>query len=125
MKCIACEHRWQPEDIERPGRCPECGQSSSVTQRCDGCPVTEVEYQRATTPTGRLLNRVLEHEFDAKHYNVDPGAISVEIREGLKVLEQERNKWEQETRERKQQEYEDRQRVRELQQRQARGGGGF
>jgi hypothetical protein len=85
--------------------------------------VTEVEYQRATTPTGRLLNRVLEHEFDAKHYNVDPGGISVEVREGLKVLEQERSKWEQETRERKQQEYEDRQRVRELQQRQARGGG--
>jgi hypothetical protein len=74
---------------------------------------------------GRLLDRVLEHEFDAKHYNVDPGEVSVEVREGLKILEQERYKYEKESSERRRQEYEEKQRVREMQQKQARMGGGF
>jgi hypothetical protein len=122
---VACEHRWQPEDIEVPGRCSGCGQSGTIIERCDVCPVVEVDYQRTKTATGRLLDRVLEHEFDSKHYTIDPGEVSIEVRECLKILEQERYKYDKETTERRRQEFEEKQRVRELQQKQMRLGGGF
>lgn len=77
----------------------------------------EVEYYRGTSATGQLLDRVLEHEFDAKHYYVDPGAVSAEVREGLKVLEQERGRWEKETREESERKRQEQQRVQEMQRR--------
>ena len=64
---------------------------------------------------------MLDHEFDCKHYRVNAGSVRVDIREGLKVLENERMKWEQETREKQQQELEEKQRVRELQRKSGRG----
>ena len=79
--------------------------------------MVEVEYYRASTWTGQLLDRVLEHEFDSKHYHVDPGGVSAEVREGLKVLEQERSRWEKETHEKAEQERQEQQRIREMQQR--------
>jgi hypothetical protein len=101
-----------------PGACPSCGQWASVAERCEACAVTEIEYRRRSTTTGQLLDRILEHDFDCKHYRMDPGDVSVEIREGLKVLEQERGKWEQETRERQRQEHEERARIKEMQRKQ-------
>jgi hypothetical protein len=123
VKCVACEYRWQPEsgDVNVPDRCPNCDQNASVAERCESCPVVEVEYYRRSTSTGQLLDRVLEHDFDAKHYRIDPGGISAEVREGLKVLETERTRWERETREKADQEREERQRVQEMQRRQGRG----
>jgi hypothetical protein len=81
----------------------------------------EVEYYRASTSAGQLLDRVLEHEFDTKHYRIDPGDVNAETREGLKILEGERMRWEKETREKADQEREERQRVQEMQRRQGRG----
>jgi hypothetical protein len=92
-----------------------------VAERCESCPVVEVEYYRSTTSTGQLLDRVLEHEFDCKHYRVDPGDVSAEVREGLKVLEHERARWEKETREKADQERQEQQSVREMQRRSGRG----
>ena len=92
-----------------------------MAERCESCPAVEVEYYRATTSTGQLLDRVLEHDFDCKHYHIDPGGISAEVREGLKVLEQERLRWEKETRDKAEQERQDQQRVREMQRKQGRG----
>lgn len=83
--------------------------------------MVEVEHYRATTSTGQLLDRVLEHEFDCKHYRVEPGAISAEVREGLKVLEHERSRWERESREKADQERQEQQRIREMQRKQGRG----
>lgn len=80
----------------------------------------EVEYYRASSATGHLLTRVLEHDFDAKHYRIDPGDVNAEVREGLKVLEGERARWEKETREEQQKEWEEKRRVEEMQRR--RGG---
>jgi hypothetical protein len=121
---VACEFRWQPEsgDVNIPGPCPSCEQNASVAERCESCPVVEVEHFRSMTATGHLLERVLEHDFDCKHYRIDPGDISAEVREGLKVLEQERMRWEKETREKADQEREERQRIQEMQRRR---GGGF
>jgi hypothetical protein len=84
--------------------------------------VTEVEHYRESTSTGQLLDRVLEHEFDTKHYHIDPGPVPADVREGLKVLEHERLRWEKETREKADQERQERQSVREMQRR---GGRGF
>lgn len=119
VKCVACEYCWQPEsgDVNVPEPCPSCEQNASVAERCESCPALEVEYYRSTTATGHLLDRVLEHEFDSKHYQIDPGAVSAEVREGLKMLEQERMRWEKETREEQQREMEEQQRIREMQRR--------
>jgi hypothetical protein len=103
--------------VNVPGPCPSCDQIASTAERCESCPVVEVEHYRATTSTGQLLDRVLEHEFDTKHYHIDPGGVSAEVREGLKVLEHERMRWERETREKADQEREEQQRVREMQRR--------
>jgi hypothetical protein len=121
VRCVVCEYRWQPDDIEQPGRCPSCDQNASVTERCDSCPVVEVEHYRTQTPTGHLLERVLEHEFDCKHYRIEPGDVSAEVREGLKILEGERSRWERDTHEKRQQEWEEKQRLQEMQRRSWRG----
>jgi hypothetical protein len=117
VRCVACGYRWKADDVNVPGPCLSCDQNASVAERCESCPVVEVEHYRATTSTGQLLDRVLEHEFDTKHYHIDPGGVSAEVREGLKVLEQERTRWEKETREKADQEREEQQRVREMQRR--------
>lgn len=118
VRCIACGYIWKAEDVGVPGRCPSCDQNAAVAERCESCPAVEVEHYRATTSTGQLLDRVLEHEFDTKHYQIDPGNVSAEVREGLKILEHERTRWERETREKADQEREERQRVQEMQRRQ-------
>lgn len=119
VKCVSCNYRWQPasRDVRDHGKCPSCGGKSASAERCYDCPVNEVEHRRRHTRAGRLLERVLEHEFDAKHYKVSPGEVDVEVREGLKILEQERAKWDQETRERAEEEREEKRRVWEAQQR--------
>lgn len=122
VRCVACGYRWQADNVNVPGRCSSCDQMASVAERCESCPVVEVEHYRATTATGQLLDRVLEHEFDCKHYRVDPGGVSAEVREGLKVLEGERSRWERETREEAERKREEQRRVREMQRKAGRGG---
>jgi hypothetical protein len=116
-RCAPCGYQWKTDDPNVPGPCPSCDQNASVAERCESCPVVEVEYYRANTQTGLLLDRVLEHEFDCKHYRIDPGDVSAEVREGLKVLEHERLRWEKETREKAEREREERERIRDMQRR--------
>jgi hypothetical protein len=116
VRCV-CGYRWRVDDVNAPGPCPSCDQIASTAERCDNCPVVEVDHYRANTSAGHLLDRVLEHEFDCKHYHIDPRGVSAEIREGLKVLETERRSWERESREKADQEREEQQRIREMQRR--------
>ena len=60
---------------------------------------------------GRLLDLVLEHEFDAKHYHVQASEVRCEVRDGYKILEQERSKWERETAKRREVEMEHQRRL--------------
>jgi len=122
VRCVACGHRWRVEDVSMSYACPACEETATTVERCDKCPVNEVEHYRGTTRCGQLLDRVLEHEFDTKHYHLDPGEVSAEVREGLKVLEQERSRWTNETREKAEREREEKRRVWEMQQRTGRGG---
>lgn len=121
VSCAGCQCRWMPEDVSVPGACPACGQHASVVERCDSCPVVEVEQYRRGSATGLWLDRVLEHEFDCKHYEIDPGAVPADVREGLKIMESERARWERETREKQQEEFEETQRIREMQRKAGRG----
>jgi hypothetical protein len=90
-------------------------------ERCAGCPVAEVEDKRVRTRAGKLLERVLEHEFDCKHYKVEMGEVEVGVREGLKVLEQERGKWEEERAKEREEENEEKRRVVAMQRKQMGG----
>jgi hypothetical protein len=114
---VGCQYTWKPEDVAFPGECPSCGQRAATIDRCEDCPVLDIEHYRSVTATGQLLDRVLEHDFDCKHYHIDPGGIDADVREGLKVLEQERSKWEKESRDKAEQEREERRRVQEMQRR--------
>ena len=89
MVLCVCGHRWHADDVAAPGPCPSCDQYAAEVVRCESCPAVEVDYYRENTSTGQFLNRVLEHDFDCKHYHLEtPGDVSrAETREGLKVLE--------------------------------------
>lgn len=81
------------------GRCA-CGSSSLLLNRCVTCPTLEVEHARATSPAGRLLERVLELDFDTQRFAVPWGDVTAEEAMALKVLVQERDKWTAELRKR-------------------------
>jgi predicted RNA-binding Zn-ribbon protein involved in translation (DUF1610 family) len=121
MRCAACGYSWKVDDPSMMYACPACEETVSTPERCEACPVTEVEHYRSISSTGQLLDRVLEHDFDCKHYHMDPGSVSAEVREGLKILEHERVRWERETREKAEQEREEKRRIWEMQRRSGRG----
>jgi hypothetical protein len=87
------------------GRC-NCGSSSLLLNRCATCPTLEVEHARAVSPAGRLLERVLELDFDTQRFSIDWADVTAEEAMALKVLVQERDKWTAELRKREQDESE-------------------
>lgn len=114
MRCAECDARWEPEsgDTDFPGSCPGCGKTTTaLVDRCDTCPVLMIEHIRMTTPAGRLLERVLELDFDSQKFKVDLGAVTMEEREGLKILMQERAKFDKEVRDEKERDWEMQQRA--------------
>jgi len=117
VHCVSCDHEWKPEDVAVVEACPSCRQRAATVNRCESCAVNEVQYYREHTATGQLLERVLEHDFDAEHYGVDPGSVPADLREGLKIFRNERFRWEKETREKAEQRREEQRRLREMQQR--------
>ena len=52
-----------------------------------------VNHIRETSPAGRLLERVLDLDFDTQRFQVDWSDISAEEAAALKILAQERDKW--------------------------------
>ncbi len=93
---------WECDDAGPPdkrlslytGNCRSCGSSSVRLSRCDDCPVSVLDSVRASSRAGALLDRILELEFDLKHGLARVDTIVCEERDGLKILEQERGKWE-------------------------------
>lgn len=61
----------------------------------------DLEFVRETSEAGRLLERVLGLDWDSKRFNFDLEKVTCEDARALKILEQERNKWEKEESERK------------------------
>ncbi len=79
---------------------------------------------RATTEAGRLLERTLELDFDCERFRVGWGEITCEEAGALKILKQERDKWQREDSKERQQEME-RQRLASNAQAKANQGGGI
>ncbi len=102
VSCTECGAVWECNDAGPPdkrlslytGNCGSCGSSSVKLSRCDDCAVTTLDSVRASSHAGALLDRVLELEFDLKHGLARVETIVCEERDGLKILEQERGKWE-------------------------------
>lgn len=98
--CESCGSTWDapetgPSDSKLSaytGDCPSCASSSIRLLRCDSCPVAAVERHRRTTQAGRLLERVLELDFDTEHFAVPWDAVTCEDNAALKVLAQERRR---------------------------------
>jgi len=94
------------EDTNYIPACPSCGVTGAVTERCGDCPVLALEHARECTPAGRLLERTLDLDFDTSHFTVDWADITCEEDQALKILTQERSKWESERRDEQRQEQE-------------------
>ena len=96
VTCQKCGARREVEDTAAPGECPQCGSRQFVVNRCEQCPVNELEYVRAHSSAGRLFERVLELEFDCAHFAVPWHEITAEEVKGLQVLKDERDRYQRE-----------------------------
>ena len=104
MRCSDCGVTWECDDpgttgalIDYTGACEQCGSRAVVLDRCAHCPVLAVEHYRSITQAGRLLDRVLDLDFDMKHLHIPWSDVTAEEVMGIKILDQERDKWQRET----------------------------
>lgn len=102
VTCGKCGLRREVEDTGAPGDCPQCGGRQFTVNRCERCPVNELEYVRAHSGAGRLFERVLELEFDCDHFAVPWGDVTAEEVRGLQILKEERARYERELQKRNQ-----------------------
>ena len=94
VTCQKCGSRREVEDTGAPGECPQCGSRQFVVNRCEGCPVNELEYVRAHSAAGRLFERVLELEFACDNFAVPWADVTAEEVKGLQILKDERDRFE-------------------------------
>ena len=85
-----------------------------MPDRCDTCPIVSLERVRERSEAGRLLERVLELDFDTQRLKIGWDEITCEEDAGLKILVQERTKWQNEETSRKQEEAEAQRRIQEM-----------
>jgi hypothetical protein len=95
VTCGKCGLVRTVEDTTAPGYC-QCGSLQCTVNRCDRCPVNELEYVRAHSNAGRLFERVLELDFDCANFAVPWSEITAEEAVGLRVLKDERERYRQE-----------------------------
>ena len=88
------------EDTNTAGECPECGSRGYRVNRCEHCPVNELEYVRAHSQAGRQLERILELEFDTAHFSIPWHEVTSEEVKGLQILKEERDRYQREVAER-------------------------
>ena len=120
LKCTECGTLYDPRlgDVSLAAPpCPACGMTAAVVERCDTCPVLEVGRVRAQTAAGRLLERVLELDFETRRFKIDWSEVTAEEAVGLKVLEQEREKWRDEQMRDRQEKWEEEMRRRQVEER--------
>jgi hypothetical protein len=61
-------------------------------ERCEQCPLDELDKVRAQTAVGRLLDRVNDLDFETTRFRVSLEEVPADEFIGLRVLEQERVK---------------------------------
>lgn len=92
-ECGECGNRWNPEDPNISEKCPECDSRESTINQCPTCPVRELQSVRTLSQAGRLLERVLQLDFDVENFSVPWGDVLAEEAKGLQILKEERAKW--------------------------------
>ena len=102
VTCQKCGTRREVDDTSAPGSCPQCGGRVCVVNRCDRCPMLELEHVRAHSNAGRLFERVLELEFDTANFAVPWSEVTAEEVKGLQVLKDERDRYQRELQKRDQ-----------------------
>ena len=61
-----------------------------IVERCTGCPLNKLDEARHSSYTGRLLDAVLQLDFNAETFSVSFIEIEAEKIAGLQVLREER-----------------------------------
>ena len=96
VTCQKCGFVREVEDTAAPGVCPQCGDRQFTVNRCERCPVNELEYVRTHSSAGRLFERVLELEFDCANFAVPWDQVTAEEVKGLQALKEERDRYQRE-----------------------------
>jgi len=100
VHCAECGYRWECDDTgpantpiyKYAGECEQCESTAIVLDRCAECPILELEWQRQNSAVGRWLEHLLLLDFEVKHFPTAQ-VITVEDATGLRILDQERNKY--------------------------------
>ena len=90
VTCTKCGLRRTVEDTGAPGLCPECGERVYRVERCSDCPVGELEHVRSHSRAGRLVDRILQLEFDSKYFSVPWSEVNAEEVKALEIMKDER-----------------------------------
>jgi predicted RNA-binding Zn-ribbon protein involved in translation (DUF1610 family) len=92
-----CGQTWEPTDTDIPGPCPACGTESDYRRlRCESCPLTKLDESGAM-PEGSLLRRVSQIDFALQSkFTLGLGDVTTEEFEALRILQQERDRYENE-----------------------------
>ena len=96
VTCCECGYVWEVEDSNCIPACPNCGHKGARVNRCARCPLNDLDHARAHSAAGRLLNRLMDLEFDVAKFRVDWADVTAEEALGLRILADERDKYQRE-----------------------------
>jgi hypothetical protein len=83
---------YEVEDTNCIPACPNCGAKGGRVERCARCPLNDLDYARSHSAAGRLLNRLMDLEFDVGKFRVDWADVTAEEALGLRILADERDR---------------------------------
>jgi hypothetical protein len=96
VTCRECGHVYEVEDTNCIPPCENCGAKGARVNRCAHCALNDLDYARSHTAAGRLLNRVMDIEFDVAKFKVDWADVTAEEALGLRILADERDRYQRE-----------------------------
>ncbi len=94
--CVECGHAYEVDDTNCIPSCPNCGHKGARVERCGHCPLNDLDYARSHSAAGRLLGRLLDLEFDVGKFRVDWADVTAEEALGLRILADERDRYQRE-----------------------------
>jgi predicted RNA-binding Zn-ribbon protein involved in translation (DUF1610 family) len=91
-RCESCGETWEPDDLTVPGRCPSCSNYRAIADRCEECPLTELDQLRTRSEAGRLFELIKELQFNSKHFSIPWSDVGASVGIGLSIFEEEINR---------------------------------
>lgn len=92
VKCIHCGRRWDAPNVWAPGRCPSCGELGFTVERCETCPIWDLEEAREHSRAGKLLTRLIQLDFTVDRFRLGWSDVTAVEARGLQVLKEERDR---------------------------------